>query len=77
MPIYDYCCGQCEAQFESRHAATADPPACPRCGGAVRRIFLSAPAVHGRMARGRDAAARTLEAAPATPRHGPGCPCCH
>lgn len=75
MPVYDYHCEACQTQFQFRHAITSDPPPCPRCGSRVRQIFLSAPAVHGYMARGREQAAQTLETAQTG--HGPGCHCCH
>lgn len=75
MPTYDYCCSRCQIQFEARHGIAEEPPVCPHCAASVSRVFLSAPAVHGYMARGREAAARTLEPAPTG--HGPGCPCCH
>lgn len=77
MPTYDYCCKQCGLEFEVQHAMTAPLPTCRHCGGAVRRLILSAPAVHGQMAQGREKAARTLEPTPAPTGHGPGCPCCH
>ncbi|RRQ21300.1 FmdB family zinc ribbon protein [Thiohalobacter thiocyanaticus] len=73
MPLYDYCCDRCGLQFECRHSVAAQPPLCPHCAGVAHRIFVSAPAVHGRMAQGREQAARSLEPS----RHGPGCPCCH
>lgn len=41
MPIFEYRCGRCAAEFEWLHAtAKAEPPACPSCGesGAQRLI---------------------------------------
>jgi putative FmdB family regulatory protein len=75
MPVYDFGCRSCGNRFEGRRAMAAQNPACPACGAETDQLHLSAPAVHGRMARGRDEAARTLE--PKTKGHGPSCPCCH
>ncbi len=77
MPTYDYCCTQCKLKFESRHAMNADSPCCPLCGGAAVKLILSAPAMHGAMARGRDLAMRSLEPKPGQKKHvhGPGCGC--
>ncbi|MEA3275179.1 MAG: zinc ribbon domain-containing protein [Pseudomonadota bacterium] len=61
MPTYDYRCPNCQAQFQARHAVTAEGPTCPACGAEPERIILSAPAVQGRMAQGREAAMRTFE----------------
>jgi len=77
MPSYDYRCTRCHSQFEARHAMTAARPPCPSCGGAAELMFLSAPAVHGHMARGRELAVRSLEPRQHSGGHGPGCPCCH
>lgn len=70
MPAYDYRCSVCHSQFESRHKLTAAAPPCPQCGGSAVRVILSAPAIHGFMARGRDRAARSI------PECGKGCRCC-
>lgn len=77
MPTYDYRCTCCHNQFAVRHGMTAVKPACPRCSGALERVFLTAPAVHDHMARGRELAVRSLEPKQHSPKHGPGCPCCH
>jgi putative FmdB family regulatory protein len=77
MPTYDYCCPACEVRFEACHGIDDPVPNCPACGLPCRRIILSAPAVHGHMARGREAAAATFETSSAGSSHGPGCPCCH
>lgn len=77
MPTYDYRCTHCDAQFQTRHAMTAAGSPCPFCGATARRVILAAPAVHGRMARGREAAVRTLERQGQRIAHDPGCPCCH
>ncbi|MDZ7750067.1 MAG: zinc ribbon domain-containing protein [Gammaproteobacteria bacterium] len=77
MPTYDYRCPQCNRHFQVHHAMSAPEPHCPGCGASPRRVVLSAPAVHGSMAQGREAAVRTFDRpAPAT-GHGPSCPCCH
>ena len=70
MPIYDYQCSACQGHFEARRALSADAPRCPQCGGPSMRMILSAPAIHGAMARGRDLAARSI------PECGKGCRCC-
>lgn len=70
MPTYDYQCRECHRCFEVHHALSAPAPACPACRGETRRLLLSAPAVHGAMASGRDAAMRAL------PQCGKGCRCC-
>jgi len=75
MPTYDYRCVRCRTQFEVRHGLAAPAPVCPQCGGEVRRLIRTAPAVHGHMARGRELAVRSLE--PRRAGHGPDCPCCH
>ncbi len=77
MPIYDYRCPRCATSFEATHRIGADPPACPQCGGPTGRVYLTAPAIHGVMARGREAAMRSLEPQPPMAGHGLGCPCCH
>ena len=78
MPIYDYHCQDCNRQFEAAHPIDATSPPCPACGGRAEKIILSAPAMHGHMARGRESAMRSLESGPdAAPAHGhgPGCQC--
>ena len=70
MPTYDYQCSACRDQFEARRSLAADAPLCPQCGGPTMRIILSAPAIHGALARGRDLAARSI------PECGKGCRCC-
>lgn len=71
MPTYDYQCGSCGESFAVFHPMDAPPPPCPRCAAAAaRRILLRAPAYHGAMAKGRQAAVESLA------RCGPGCRCC-
>lgn len=45
MPLYEYQCEACSHRFE-RIQKFSDPPAdaCPRCGGAVRKL-ISSPAI--------------------------------
>ncbi len=76
MPSYDYLCPSCRQRSELRHAMDAAAPRCGVCGTILKRVVLSAPAVHGRMARGREAAMRSLGPGPGR-GHGKGCPCCH
>jgi putative FmdB family regulatory protein len=77
MPTYDYLCTRCKLQFEARHAINASSPDCPVCGGAAQKVILSAPSMHGHMARGRDLAMRSLQPKPGQEKHvhGPGCGC--
>lgn len=77
MPSYDYRCTRCHSQFEAHHSMAAPRPPCPSCGGVPEPVFLSAPAVHGYMARGRELAVRSLEPKADVAGHGPGCRCCH
>jgi putative FmdB family regulatory protein len=60
MPTYDYKCTQCYTQFEVLHSIHECSPKCPACGGTVKKLFLSPPAVHGYMAYGRELAMRSL-----------------
>ncbi|WP_366929549.1 zinc ribbon domain-containing protein [uncultured Thiohalocapsa sp.] len=77
VPRYDYRCQQCQHAFEASHALAAQAPPCPHCGGATRKTLLSAPAVHGVMAQGRERAVQSLTPAASAPghRHGPNCGC--
>lgn len=79
MPTYDYQCAKCKLQFEARHAINASSPVCPACGGATKKVILSAPAAHGSMARGRELAMCSLQPKPGQEKHthGPGCGCGH
>jgi putative FmdB family regulatory protein len=76
MPTYDYHCTNCNVTFEATHGISARRPLCPQCGGSANQVFLTAPAVHGYMAHGRELAARSLEPKQTEKGHGPGCPCC-
>ncbi len=77
MPTYDYFCPSCRHSFAAHHKMSEPRPSCPQCGGLVERAFLTAPAIHGGAARGREAAIRSLTATAADSGHGPKCPCCH
>lgn len=79
MPTYDYLCIQCKLQFEARHSINAPNPDCSACGSAAEKVILSAPAMHGNMARGRDLAVRSLqqETDQVNHVHAPGCGCKH
>ena len=70
MPTYDYRCTRCDSNFQIVHSINAAVPDCPRCAGSMRRLILSAPALHGGMARGREQAVGSL------PECGKGCRCC-
>jgi putative FmdB family regulatory protein len=44
MPLYDYRCPACGAQFEARHSFSAPAPACPQCGTPEpQRIITAVP----------------------------------
>jgi len=75
MPLYDYRCERCATPFEALHPIAAQAPACPECGGSSAKAFLSAPAVHGAMAQGREQAVQSLQSKPTGHRHGPNCGC--
>ncbi|MBA2659294.1 MAG: zinc ribbon domain-containing protein [Nitrosospira sp.] len=79
MPTYDYECTPCNIRFETRHSINACTPNCPRCGGTLAKLILSAPATHGYMAHGRHQAMRSLQPKPGQEKHqhGPGCGCGH
>ncbi len=70
MPTYDYRCLSCQGEFEARHGMSAPAPRCVICGGASQRLLRAPPAVHGKLARGRELAAQSL------PECGKGCRCC-
>ncbi|MGG7056425.1 FmdB family zinc ribbon protein [Nitrosomonas sp. ANs5] len=78
MPIYDYQCTPCKLQFEAHQSINSPAPDCPKCGSIAEKVILSAPAVHGNMARGRDLAMRSLQPKPDQAHgHPPGCGCGH
>ncbi|SDY46500.1 FmdB family zinc ribbon protein [Nitrosomonas halophila] len=78
MPTYDYQCTQCKLQFEIRQSINAPTPDCPECRSIAEKVILSAPAMHGNMARGRDLAMRSLQPkSDQTHGHAPGCGCGH
>ncbi|WP_203434318.1 FmdB family zinc ribbon protein [Nitrosococcus halophilus] len=60
MPTYEYHCLACNQDFEAYHGMNEPAPYCPACGGAVKQR-LSAPAIHGYKARGREAAMQSLQ----------------
>ena len=70
MPSYDFRCTACAQTFEARRGMFDPDPPCPRCGGVVAKVILSAPAVHGSNSLGREQAVRAL------PECGKGCRCC-
>ena len=43
MPIYEYCCAECEEKFELfvRSAGRRNAPTCPRCGSQRVRKAIS------------------------------------
>jgi putative FmdB family regulatory protein len=45
MPIYEYCCPDCDLEFETLIRAS-DVPECPQCGTRKLTKLMSAPAAH-------------------------------
>jgi len=46
MPIYEYICEDCDAEFEQRRSFTeANQASCPLCNGRTRRVFRPAPVI--------------------------------
>ncbi len=41
MPIYEYVCGDCGAQFEEILSPSAPAPACPKCKSANTKKLMS------------------------------------
>jgi putative FmdB family regulatory protein len=41
MPSYEFVCNACGERFERFQAMSAPEPACPKCGGAVRRLIVA------------------------------------
>ena len=70
MPTYDFRCKPCGQEYEIQQSMNAPHPICLDCGNDMERWIKSAPVVHGRGARGREQAARSL------PQCGKGCRCC-
>jgi putative FmdB family regulatory protein len=81
MPIYDYQCKECGVFTALRPMSECrEPLACPECGEAAVRVFLSMPAIAGMDPALRKAVA-TNERSTHEPRssrlgHGAGCNCC-
>jgi len=85
MPTYDYACPGCGGFDAIRALAQRDAPAaCPDCGGAAPRVFVSAPRL-ALMASGTRSAIATNERARHQPqssrdyarlKHPTGCSCC-
>jgi len=85
MPTYDYACAGCGGFDAIRSVNTRDEPAaCPDCGAAAPRVFVSAPRL-ALMDGGRRSALATNERARHEPKssreyarlkHPAGCGCC-
>lgn len=60
MPIYDFSCSICGLKFEVFNSYSEKNITCPACGEMAIRLPC-APALHGSMARGREAAMRSLD----------------
>jgi putative FmdB family regulatory protein len=85
MPTYDYACAGCGGFDAIRAVAQRDTPAaCPECGGAAPRVFVTAPRL-ALMEAGARSALATNERARHEPKsardyerlkHPAGCGCC-
>jgi putative FmdB family regulatory protein len=42
MPIYEYCCTKCDAEFEEIVLKDDETVRCPRCGASETRKLMSA-----------------------------------
>ena len=84
MPVYDYLCEDCGPFSEFRPMAECDATqACPTCGAAAPRAYLTAPYCAAMPAERRLAHATNERSAHAPQRlaevkarHGAGCSCC-
>lgn len=47
MPTYEYHCDKCDYTFEKIQGFNDPVPACPACGGVVKRVFYP-PNIHYR-----------------------------
>ena len=70
MPLYDYHCRDCGAEFEVLQRIDGPTPDCRACGAPTERVLRKAPALHLAAAAGREEAVRSL------PSCGKGCRCC-
>jgi putative FmdB family regulatory protein len=50
MPLYEYACRTCDAQFEFLVRA-GDVPSCPECGGRRLEKKFSVPAAHSQTSK--------------------------
>ncbi len=70
MPVYDYACEACGPFTVMRPMAEfREPHACPDCGAASQRAFLTAPRIGG-----MDAGLKAAHATNERSRHAPGAP---
>jgi putative FmdB family regulatory protein len=53
MPIYEFECGSCEAEFEDLVAAGTERATCPECGSEDTRRRFSAPSPAFRLVKSR------------------------
>lgn len=89
MPTYDYACGDCGGFDAFRPLAQRNEPcACPACGGAAQRVFVSMPSLACTSPEQRRAietneraqnvprSSRDGDASYGRLRHPSGCGCC-
>ena len=76
-PTYDYHCLQCDNHVTIRYRISAPRPCCPHCQGPLRPVISAAPAIHARMAHGREDAVRVLESSRSVPCQTCGTSCRH
>lgn len=41
MPLYEYACDACQEHFDEFRPVGSEPPACPKCQGASRRVWTT------------------------------------
>ena len=74
MPIYEYHCEKCGKTFSHLHRRLGEAaPACPECGGSVKKLFSSFAASAG----GSNGECAHAESCPMASHsgHGAGCGC--
>jgi putative FmdB family regulatory protein len=62
MPTYDYKCTKCGEPHQARLSMSDPKPACPACGGELKQVIITAPAVSG--ANGGGGASTEMPASP-------------
>jgi putative FmdB family regulatory protein len=76
MPLYEYSCRDCSAEFELRvkYEERLVTHACPRCGGERTALRLSAPAFVGKASGSGPGGGESMGYCPSS---GQACGCSH